>query len=86
MTRRHIIALAVVAAFALGAGSCDDKGLGDAPVGDMHEGQRTVIVMPDKFPNLAYFCDGTTAVIVTTRDAAAVVVPQSEFCDGEGGR
>lgn len=62
----------------------DERGRGDAPVGERDEEPRLVVVMPDKFPNLAYYCDGTTAVIATTREAAPVVVVDSEVCsDGE---
>ncbi len=66
--------------FLLTAGSCDEKGLGDAPVGDRIEEPRTIIVMPDQFPNLAVVCDGTTRIYVTTREAAPVAVPDSPNC------
>lgn len=76
---RWLVGIAVV--LTLAAGSCDERGLGDAPVGDMQEEPRSVIVMPDRFPNLAYVCDGTTAIYVTTRDASPVVVPNSVNCE-----
>lgn len=82
--RWKIIAAGVIAVFALGAGSCDEKGLGDAPVGTQIEDERTVIVNIDTFPNFAVFCDGTTAVYSTTREAAAMTVESSTLCDGSG--
>ena len=72
-------ALAVM--FLLTAGSCDEKGLGDAPVGNQHEAPRDVIVMPDQFPNLVVVCDGPTRIYVTTREAAPVLVPNHPACD-----
>lgn len=75
---------AVVAFLALAAGSCDEKGLGDAPVGDAIEDERLVIVMPDSFPNFAILCDGTTAIYAHTRQAAPVTVAESTLCDGRG--
>lgn len=75
-------AVAAVVLFSTTAGSCDSKGLGDAPVGDRIEEPRTVIVMPDEFPNLAVVCDGPTRVYVTTREAAPVVVANHPACAG----
>ncbi len=65
------------------AGSCDEKGLGDAPVGQRIEGERDIIVMPDQFANVAVACDGPTRIYVTTREAAPVVVPDHPACTGE---
>lgn len=78
-----LAALAVLSFFALSANSCDEKGLGDAPVGDALEDERTVIVMPDQFPNLVVVCDGPTRVYVTTREAPPAVVPNHPACSGE---
>lgn len=83
MKKHHIIAIAAVGMLALGANSCDEKGLGDAPVGNAYEGERDIIVMPDTFPNLAVVCDGPTRVYVTTREAAPVVVADHPACRGE---
>lgn len=80
MKRTTAAAVAFAAVFILSAMSCDKKGLGDAPIGEQDEAPREVVVMPDKFPNLAYYCDGTTAIVVTTRDAAPVVVLDSKHC------
>lgn len=74
--------VAVAAGLILTAGSCDPKGLGDAPVGNRMEAPRDVIVMPDQFPNLAVVCDATTRIYVTTREAAPVAVPDSPACEG----
>lgn len=61
--------------------SNDEEGRGDAPVGERHEAPRQVINMPDSFPNLAIACDGTTAIMVTTR-TNPVVIPNSQYCGG----
>lgn len=82
--RRTFVPLAVLAVvLTAGAASCDEKGLGDAPVGERIEEPRTVIVMPDQFPNLAIVCDGTTRLYVTTREAAPVLVEDHPLCQGE---
>jgi len=65
------------------AGSCDEKGLGDAPIGQRIEGERDIIVMPDQFANVAVACDGPTRIYVTTREAAPVVVPDHPACTGD---
>ncbi len=80
--RRLVIGLALVLVLVGGAGSCDEKGLGDAPIGDRHEGPRDVIVMPDTFANLAVVCDGPARIYVTTRDASPVVVMDHPACAG----
>lgn len=84
-TRRLLIAIpaAVTLTFLLTASSCDEKGLGDAPIGTAHEDERDVIVMPDQFPNLVVACDGNTRIYVTTREAPPVVVPDHPLCRGE---
>lgn len=82
-TKTKVALAAVPLTIALGAGSCDEKGLGDAPVGDALEDERTVIVMPDGFPNLVVVCDGPTRVYVTTREAPPAVVADHPACRGE---
>ena len=67
--RRWVIGLALTLVLVGGAGSCDDKGLGDAPVGETDEGPRDIIVMPDTFANIAVVCDGPARIYVTTRNA-----------------
>lgn len=74
-------AVGIMCVLLAGAGSCDRKGLGDAPVGKQVEEPRTVIVMPDQFPNLVVVCDGTTRVYVTTREAPPAVVPNHPLCE-----
>lgn len=80
-----VAALALGALFVTTAGSCDERGLGDAPVGERLEGPRTIIVMPDKFANIAVVCDGTTRLYVTTREAPPVAVPDHPACRGGEG-
>lgn len=75
---------AVGVGLVLTAGSCDEKGLGDAPIGDAYEAPRDVIVMPDLFPNLVVACDGPNRVYVTTREAAPVVLQNDPNCPPNG--
>lgn len=85
MKKTTAIALAGTAAFiALGASSCDEKGLGDAPTGEMIEDERLIIVNADEFPNFSVVCDGTTAIYSHTREASPFTVANSELCDGRG--
>lgn len=89
LTKKTIGTTAVVLGLALGAGACgvqdefnDDRGIGDAPTGEKFESERDVIVMPDKFHNLALVCVGDTLVIAHTRPGAAPAVAQgSSWCD-----
>lgn len=84
---RRLVTIAAVASVVvlLSASSCDRRGLGDAPVGSREEAPRKVIVMPDQFPNLAVYCDGSTALYVNTRSGGqTAVVPDSTHCR-EGG-
>lgn len=78
-----IPAAMITVTFLSTAGSCDRRGLGDAPVGERLEAPRTVIVMPDKFPNLAIVCDGPTRIYTTTREAPPVAVAEHPACEGE---
>lgn len=75
-----------VACFMLAAAGCsgDDKGLGDAPVGDSNEAPRRVWTAPDQFMNVAAFCIGVNGAYVHTREAAPVIVPNDPNC-AEGG-
>lgn len=85
MNRRNKILLtAVPLSIILGAGSCDERGLGDAPTGDKIEDERLIIVNADSFPNFAVVCDGTTAIYSHTREAAPFTIENSTLCDGRG--
>lgn len=76
--------IAVLGLFLMTASSCDEKGLGDAPVGDAKEAPRDVIVMPDRFPNMVVVCDGPTRLYVNTRDGGFMaVVDEHPACAGE---
>lgn len=87
MKKIMIIALAVVSFAVAGCDSYnDERGRGDAPVGERDEEPRLVIFMPDRFPNLAIWCDGSTAVVATTREAAPIAYPNSAHCSGGGSR
>lgn len=83
--RRSAAALGAVGlVLVLGAGSCDDKGLGDAPVGEQHETPRQVWVNADSFPNISAWCIGPNGIYTTTRDAPPAVVVDDPNCE-EGG-
>ncbi len=84
--RKLLIILAVVAALVVVGCSAynDERGRGDAPVGEHYEAPRDVIFMPDQFPNLVVVCDGPDRLYVTTREAPPVVVQNSANCP-EGG-
>lgn len=47
----------------------DNRGRGDAPVGERNDNAKDVINFPDRFPNVASSCDGHGhRVFVTTHD------------------
>jgi hypothetical protein len=75
---------AVVGLLATGGCSKDEKGLGDAPVGERHETEREVWLAPDLFPNIAAWCIGVNGIYVTTREAPPTVVTDDPNCE-EGG-
>jgi hypothetical protein len=82
--KKKVVALGIVGLMGLGLAACsrDEKGLGDAPVGKRHEAPREVIVMPDKFANVAMACDGHGhRIFATTRDAV-VWVMDDPSCPG----
>ena len=85
---RIVLALIVLAVFALVAAGCDsynnERGRGDAPVGQVSSEPRTIMEFPDWFANVAVACIPShpgKAVAVTTRDAAPVVF-DSPACQG----
>ena len=72
----------------LGAcGSNDDKGLGDAPIGNRNDTPADVINMPDGYPNVATKCNpyqpGTRIYVVThsKTDVVPVIVADTT-CTG----
>lgn len=86
-TRRRALAVAgLTVPIALGLVGCsrDDKGMGDAPVGQRHEAPRQVWNSPDGFANIAAFCIGVNGAYVHTREAAPVIVANDPNC-AEGG-
>ena len=45
--------------------------------------ERLVYVMPDKFPNIVAFCDGSARIYVTTRETQDLLVVDSHSeCQG----
>lgn len=64
--------------------SSDERGTGDAPVGELHEEPRRIWVNIDKYPNVSAFCIGANGIYTTTRESAPVVVQDDSNC-AEGG-
>lgn len=83
--KKLLMLMALVVLFAGCSGWNDDRGIGDAPIGEQLEAPRDVYVLPDRFANVAVFCDGPARVYVTTREAPPVVVLDHPACD-EGSR
>ena len=72
--------IAGLAVLTLSASSCDERGLGDAPVEQVDENERRVWVNGDTFPNISAFCIGNTGVYSTTREAAPAVIADDTNC------
>ena len=88
---KRIIYAAVPAVGLLIAACGSPKALDDLPVDRQNviEGEVTVWLAPDEFPNIAWFCNGPTGVYLNTRDSGALmeIVPDDPACtDGEGER
>jgi predicted small secreted protein len=84
MTRRILLALAIVAAALLaGCSSYNNvRGRGDADVGQVTSTPVEIIEFPDWFANVAHHCDGHGhRIFVSTRDAPPVVIADT-FCPG----
>jgi hypothetical protein len=77
---KFLIPAVAAGALLLSASSCDEKGLGDAPIGDQHETEREIWVNADKFPNISAFCIGNSGVYTTTREAAPVIIADDSNC------
>jgi hypothetical protein len=83
--RRLAPAVAVLALAGLAVGCSeynDERGIGDAPIGERLEEPRDVYVMPDQFANVVAFCDGNTRIYVTTREAPVTAVADHPACRG----
>lgn len=81
--RRLLTVLGVVGAtVVLTAGACEDRGTVDAPIDpQLQDNQAPFIVnMPDGYLNLALKCLGDDLLVAHTRQAAPVVVPDSDLC------
>jgi hypothetical protein len=83
---RRLLLPALLAAVVLAGVGCneynDSRGRGDAPIGEVNEEPRTIFEMPDKYGNVATFCDGPNQVYVMTADVPPVVVTDSANCGG----
>lgn len=85
-SKKILTRLAAVAMLAvlLTASSCDEKGLGDAGVGNTDDREAFVINMPDTFANVAIKCKNGIAFVSTTRDAPVQVIESADYlCDGD---
>lgn len=78
-----LVAVGVIIMTLTASASCDEKGLGDAPVGEQHEVERQVWLAPDQFPNISAWCIGKDGIYVSTRPHYEVV-PNDPNC-AEGG-
>jgi PBP1b-binding outer membrane lipoprotein LpoB len=78
---KRLIALSVVAVLLAGCSSA--PALGDLPVANQQTNRddRLIYLNPDQFPNVVAWCDGTTRLYVTSREAQPfVAVPNSPEC------
>lgn len=77
--RRLVVVLAIL------AGCTQAPAVKDLPVDNQQVdvSNRTIYANPDTFPNVVAWCDGTTRLYVTSRDAQPfVAVPNSPECRG----
>ena len=81
--RRMLIGVGALGALlVLTAGACEDRGTIDAPIDrNLQDNQAPYIVnMPDGYMNLALKCLGDDLIVAHTRQAAPIVVADSELC------
>lgn len=98
--RRHrwvtvlAMAIVIVALVALIAGCGaqdafnDDRGKGDAPVGETDDSEAEVINMPNEFANIAHKCDGHGHRVYTTTHGGGpreIAVIDDPSCPGGEG-
>lgn len=82
--KRVLAALIVVASLTGCSAFNDARGLGDAPVGKVHETKREVWVNIDGYPNISFFCIGPNGVYTHTRVAAPIVIKDDGNCKVPG--
>ena len=81
--RRMLIGVGALGALlVLTAGACEDRGTIYAPIDrNLQDNQAPYIVnMPDGYMNLALKCLGDDLIVAHTRQAAPIVVADSELC------
>jgi len=81
---RTVLAVCAVAALAGCSDFNNDRGKGDAPVGDRDDAPAVVVNFPDGFMNVAVKCHGPNGIYTHTRAAAPVVVPNDPTCQEPG--
>lgn len=81
---RALLAVAVAGTLAGCSNYNDDRGKGDAPVGDRDEQPRNIWNNVNDFPNISAFCIGDNGIYTTTRNAAPTVIVSDPEC-AEGG-
>lgn len=84
--RRAIISGVLLLALAGCSDWNDDRGRGDAPVGNKDDTEADVINMPDRFANVAFKCYGTTGIYTSTRPMAFQVIKEDPNCVGNDDR
>lgn len=84
MKRKTILATTLVVAItSLGcSGYNNERGRGDAPVGERDDTPAQVINFPDLFMNVAMKCLGGNGIYTHTREGAPVVVANDPECAG----
>lgn len=82
--KKTIAAVALAAIALTGCKFEDERGVGDAPVGTLHEGPRQVWQNIDQFPNIVAFCIGRNGVYTHTRAAAPIVIANDANCTDDG--
>jgi len=82
-----ISAAPLIVAAVLATSGCSDTTLEDLPNNkqDIVQVPVTVYQMPDQFPNIVFFCNGTTGMYINTRQANSTVLnPNDPKCADHG--
>jgi hypothetical protein len=84
-TKWIMLAAAIMLVLGLTAGSCSEKGKGDADVGRWDDTPAYVINMPDGFMNVAVKCDPAGFRIYAHTRPAPPLVIEDASCKGRTG-
>lgn len=81
VTAFAVVAILLSALAAACSESPTDKGIGDAGVGTVEDGEADVVNFPDQFGNVAMKCDGHGHRIYVMTAAVPPVVVNDEDCN-----